>query len=106
MPPMVFVKFLIISDTHDLKPGDAEEVGGHFEPLRRRVPRADVILHCGDLTQNGGISYYKAALKMLGAMDAELKIVTAGNHDLDLDREYFESNLGGRYDDRTGIRKR
>jgi hypothetical protein len=33
----------------------------------------------------GGLSEHKRALKMLGSIDAELKLVIAGNHDLPLD---------------------
>lgn len=35
---------------------------------------------------------------MLGKIDAELKLIIAGNHDLDLDEKYVEANHN-RYDD-------
>ena len=54
------------------------------------TPKADVLLHCGDLTQVGGVSSFKKALKMLGSMEADLKLVIAGNHDLELDRKYWD----------------
>ena len=81
-------KFLIISDTHNLRLDEtAHEVS---RPLQLPTPKADVLLHCGDLTQVGGVSSFRKALKMLGSMEAELKLVIAGNHDLELDRRYWE----------------
>ena len=72
------VKFLILSDTHDL----------NLESLPA-VPGVDVILHCGDLTDNGGLDNHRKVIRGLAAMDAELKLVIAGNHDIDLDRRFF-----------------
>ncbi len=90
-------RFLIISDTHNLQFDEAND-SCHF---RQPVPRADVVLHCGDLTQVGGLSMYKKALKMLGSIDAELKLVVAGNHDISLDGRYWQTHLykGGEGDD-------
>lgn len=90
MASMVSSKFLIISDTHNFTFGDAEGVNGSF---RLPVPKADVVLHCGDLTSVGGLSSYKGVLEMLSKIDAELKLVIAGNHDLDLDGQYWQSHL-------------
>jgi len=78
----ISTRFLIISDTHDFQFGNAEKCGG---PFRQPVPKVDVLLHCGDLTQYGGIPAYQGVLRMLGSIDAELKLVIAGNHDMDLD---------------------
>lgn len=90
MATKVSTKFLILSDTHNFSFGDAEKVNG---ALRLPTPKADVVLHCGDLTSVGGPASYKGFLNMLGAIDAELKLVIAGNHDLDLDGQYFDSHL-------------
>jgi predicted phosphodiesterase len=78
----ISTRFLIISDTHGFQFGDAERCDGSF---RQPVPKVDVLLHCGDLTECGGIPAYQGVLRMLGSIDAELKLVIAGNHDLDLD---------------------
>jgi hypothetical protein len=78
----ISTRFLVISDTHNFQFGDAERSGGSF---RQPVPKADVLLHCGDLTDYGGLEAYEGVLRMLGSIDAELKLVIAGNHDLDLD---------------------
>lgn len=85
----VRTRFLIISDTHNF---EIERESTAF-PLNQRFPHADVLLHCGDLTHCGGASSYKKALKLLGSFDAELKLVIAGNHDLDLDKDYWKTHL-------------
>lgn len=80
-------KVLIISDTHccELKP--ANDLSHIF---RNPLPRAEVLLHCGDLTHNGGLDQYRVTLQMLKSIDAELKLVIAGNHDKTLDGEYWQ----------------
>lgn len=78
-------RFLVISDTHDI---EYEKGKG---PFRRPVPKVDVVLHCGDLTQVGGLSEIKRSLQMLGQIEAQLKLVIAGNHDLSLDPKYWQT---------------
>ncbi|KAL8829379.1 MAG: hypothetical protein Q9170_006196 [Blastenia crenularia] len=58
---------------------------------REPLPSADVLLHAGDLTKFGYINEYEATIAMLASADAELKIVIAGNHDVTLDEEYYNS---------------
>ncbi|CZT52275.1 related to metallophosphoesterase domain-containing protein 2 [Rhynchosporium secalis] len=82
----ISTRFMIVSDTHDFAFGDAEKYDGLF---KLPTPKVDVLLHCGDLTIRGGLPSYKKFLKMLGSIDAELKLVIAGNHDLDLDGDYW-----------------
>lgn len=86
--PTIATKFLIISDTHNFVFGDNVVSS---QSLQLPTPKADVLLHCGDLTQVGGVTSFKKALKMLGSIDAELKLVIAGNHDLELDKTYWET---------------
>ncbi|KAK4150289.1 Metallo-dependent phosphatase-like protein [Chaetomidium leptoderma] len=74
--------FLVLSDTHD----DAF-------PDPAATPKVDVVLHCGDLTMIGGLSNYKKAVANLTALDAELKLVIAGNHDVSLDPKWWQENL-------------
>ena len=78
-----------MSDTHDFDFDDAET---NPHPLHLPTPQVDVLLHCGDLTQIGGIGSFKKALKMLGSINAELKLVIAGNHDLELDKAYCDES--------------
>ncbi|MCJ1383096.1 hypothetical protein MMC17_006209 [Xylographa soralifera] len=88
----IATKFLVISDTHNFEFGNTS---GGLQPLQLPTPKVDVLLHCGDLTEVGGVSSFEKALKMLGKIDAELKLVIPGNHDLDLDKSYWE----GHYND-------
>lgn len=74
------VKFLIISDTHGKN---------IWEERKQMPPKVDVVLHCGDLSQIGGLSEYRTTMEMLGKIPAELKLVIAGNHDLSLDRKWW-----------------
>ncbi|KAH6680904.1 ser/Thr protein phosphatase family protein [Halenospora varia] len=86
-------RFLIISDTHHFQFGEAERVGGSFT---QPTPKCDVLIHCGDLTMTGELTKYEKCLNMLGSIEAELKLVIAGNHDLTLDGKYWEEHMGDR----------
>lgn len=79
------VRFLIFSDTHDI---DATAT-----PLQR-LPSVDVILHCGDITENGDPERLKYALGIFAKMDAELKLIIPGNHDSTFDRGWTLSQHG------------
>ena len=71
--------FCLVSDTHDRDPmpADAEQ-----HAFREPVPAANVLLHAGDLTMEGGLENHKRVLQSIMAAEAELKIVIAGNHDV------------------------
>ncbi|KAK5129690.1 hypothetical protein LTR08_002959 [Meristemomyces frigidus] len=73
-------KFLVLSDTH----GEAL--------LAPSVP-IDVVIHCGDLTEESKIEEIKASIKLLKEIDAPLKLVIAGNHDFTLDLPAFKKKL-------------
>lgn len=79
--------FLILSDTHNF-----EFTAGTSQPFHLPTPKTDVLLHCGDLTQVGGISSFKQALQTLSLIPAELKLVIPGNHDLELDKTFCLSS--------------
>ena len=66
--------FLVMSDTHNL---ETAEVNPEDCPLANRlqVPKVDVLLHCGDLTQVGGLSAYKKAIRLISSYDAEVSIL-------------------------------
>ncbi|KAL3423717.1 hypothetical protein PVAG01_05464 [Phlyctema vagabunda] len=80
----ISTRFIVISDTHDFEFGDDPTGPLNTHPL----PKADVLLHCGDMTHVGGISAFKNCMKMLSNFDGELKLVIAGSHDLALDRNW------------------
>ncbi|KAI4185534.1 MAG: hypothetical protein LQ346_005872 [Caloplaca aetnensis] len=83
-------RFLILSDTHNFDINDSN-ISEH--PIKNSLPAADVVLHCGDLTHCGGTSSYKKAIKLLASIDAKLKLVIAGNHDLELDQSFWKTHL-------------
>ena len=86
------VRFLILSDTHghDFFSDDDGQRDPHWSPAD--MPEADVVLHCGDLTNMGSIPDHVAALTMLSTFPAELKLVIAGNHDISLDSKASEQS--------------
>ncbi len=81
---MTYIKtrFLIISDTHAARPLPAE--GNEDLAFRAPLPKADVLLHCGDLTMVGLLHEYETTMALLEGIDADLKLVIAGNHDISL----------------------
>jgi predicted phosphodiesterase len=75
-------KFLILSDTHGKWPYS------HNAP----IPKADVFPHCGNLTQVGGLPSFKRAIENIKTIHAELKLIIAGNHDLELDPTWAQDD--------------
>ena len=85
---VITTRFLLISDTHNNNPS----CNGKHIPFRHSLPSADVLLHAGDLTMDGGDDNYRHTIAWLATSDAELKIVIAGNHDIDLDAPYYKAH--------------
>jgi predicted MPP superfamily phosphohydrolase len=81
-------RFLILSDTHSHTP--SQKTGSSNVVSPRPLPKADVLLHCGDLTMIGHLHEYEKTIDMLESIDADLKLVIAGNHDITLDKTYYE----------------
>lgn len=79
-------RICMISDTHTFSPTPPQQTDN---PYRYPLPKADILLHAGDLTKVGYLSEHVEMVAMLKAADAELKLVIAGNHDLSLDEEHF-----------------
>ncbi|KAF3072923.1 Metallophosphoesterase domain-containing protein 1 [Trichoderma lentiforme] len=102
-------RILIISDTHSSVPQTKEDNpintedeletprGKLYAPsgFRTPLPEADVVLHCGDLTKRGQPEEIRKTFSMLRKLSAPLKLVIAGNHDLMLDRMFYEERYGG-----------
>lgn len=83
MPPAkTTVKIMIISDTH----------GASSLPGQAELPKVDILLHCGDLTNRGQLHEYESTVSLLSSIDAELKLVIAGNHDITLDADYWRAH--------------
>ncbi|KAL3711077.1 hypothetical protein TMatcc_004874 [Talaromyces marneffei ATCC 18224] len=80
MATNISTTFLIMSDSHGkqlLSKPPAEHI--------------DVAIHCGDLTQESKLDEFKTTLRHLQDVNADLKLVIAGNHDFTLDVPAFES---------------
>jgi Icc-related predicted phosphoesterase len=71
------IRIVCISDTHNAAPGEGYT-----------LPEGDILIHAGDLTNNGQPSELIKALKWLREAKYDAKIVVAGNHDLALDEQY------------------
>jgi len=83
--PTLRTRFLILSDTHSALP--FPDYTDHS--FRYPLPTADVLLHAGDLTSNGTLEQHRRAIELIRGVEAELKIVIPGNHDVTLDDEYY-----------------
>jgi predicted phosphodiesterase len=83
----VKTRFLVISDTHSASPAIKHD--DYDVVPRHPLPKADVLLHCGDLTMIGHLHEYEKTLEMLASIEADLKLVIAGNHDITLDEAYY-----------------
>ncbi len=60
-------RFVCVSDTHNAIPG------GAF-----KLPKGDVLIHAGDMTNQGTFSELQKTVKWIEDADFELKIVIAG----------------------------
>jgi hypothetical protein len=73
----ISTRVLVLSNSH----GEA--------PQRPLTASADVAIHCGDITEESKLDEFRAAITMLKAIDAPVKLVIAGNHDFTLDDKAF-----------------
>lgn len=64
-------RFVLISDTHNATPG------GAFQ-----LPPGDVLIHAGDLTNQGSFKELQRTVKWIEEADYEIKIVIAGSQTL------------------------
>lgn len=71
------IRMIILSDTHG---DDLKDVS---------LPSADVVLHCGDLTNDSRSAELERTLAMLRAIDAPLKLAIPGNHDFSFEPDYW-----------------
>ncbi|KAL5490195.1 hypothetical protein ACEPAI_5028 [Sanghuangporus weigelae] len=73
-PGNPWTRFVCISDTHSR--------------TRLVVPPGDVLIHAGDLSRWGTLSYLQITLDWLRGLPHKVKIIIAGNHDLCLDYKW------------------
>ncbi|SPJ85853.1 uncharacterized protein FTOL_11636 [Fusarium torulosum] len=83
MSSLINTRFLIISDTH----------GSRFKDRAEPLERADVAIHCGDLTDDSKLHSFKEAIQLLKGINAPIKIIIAGNHDFSLDDSAFKEKI-------------
>jgi predicted phosphodiesterase len=57
------------------------------------MPEVDILIHTGDLTNYGQHASLRECVRMMGTIDAELRLVIAGNHDLSLDTVRLIENM-------------
>ncbi|KAF5679499.1 phosphoesterase [Fusarium circinatum] len=67
-------RIVCISDTHN---------------CQVKLPKGDVLIHAGDLTNQGSHAELAKTVAWLEKQDFEAKIVIAGNHDLTLDPKFY-----------------
>lgn len=67
-PTLRKTRFVCVSDTHGASTKD-----GAF-----KLPKGDVLIHAGDLTNQGGYTELKRTVEWIEAADFEVKIVVAG----------------------------
>ncbi|KAF4552138.1 Calcineurin-like phosphoesterase-like protein 2 [Elsinoe fawcettii] len=80
-PTLRKTRIVCVSDTHGASPKD-----GAF-----KLPKGDILIHAGDLTNQGGYAEMKKTAEWITEADFEAKIVVAGNHDLPLDPAFTSS---------------
>jgi 3',5'-cyclic AMP phosphodiesterase CpdA len=78
-------RFLILSDTH----------GNGIPSI---ITDCDVLLHSGDITEDGSPDSISSALPALGMVKAELKLVISGDHEIFMDEAYNFAEGGSESD--------
>lgn len=76
------IRIVCISDTHNNRP---------------ELPPGDVLVHAGDLTENGSFNEIQTELRWLSSQPHRYKVFVAGNHDVLLDEEFIQSQPQRRY---------
>ncbi|KAK5304890.1 hypothetical protein LTR99_003956 [Exophiala xenobiotica] len=97
MRKTIKTRILLLSDTHSSLPLPAEgQSQSQLQvPFHTPLPSADVLIHTGDLTMTGSLAEHRSAIQLIRSVDAPLKIVIPGNHDLTLDRDYYSKHHTG-----------
>ncbi|KAI9702189.1 MAG: hypothetical protein M1820_006271 [Bogoriella megaspora] len=75
-------RIVCVSDTHNSSP----KHGGW------KLPKGDILIHAGDLTNQGTFSELQKTVQWIEDAPYENKIVIAGNHDITLDTEFYARN--------------
>ncbi|KAI9703697.1 MAG: hypothetical protein M1836_007467 [Candelina mexicana] len=73
------IRLVCVSDTHN-----ASLLTGAF-----KLPKGDVLIHAGDLSNQGSLSELRKTVDWIEKADFKAKIVVAGNHDITLDQAFY-----------------
>ncbi|KAK3902394.1 hypothetical protein C8A05DRAFT_44184 [Staphylotrichum tortipilum] len=76
------IRMVCVSDTH------------YKQPV---LPDGDILIHAGDLTENGSFDEVQAGLTWLSSQPHPFKVLVAGNHDVLLDDAFLEKYPERRY---------
>ncbi len=79
--PVSPVAVVCISDTHNSQPA---------------IPKGEILIHAGDLTQSGSFDEMQTSLDWLNSLPHHYKIVVAGNHDAMLDEKHRPEDSAAR----------
>lgn len=71
------IRIVCVSDTH-----------GHANGEGFKLPEGDILVHAGDLTNQGSLAELQKAAQWIEQAQHAVKIVVAGNHELSLDANY------------------
>ncbi|KAJ5852129.1 uncharacterized protein N7529_011514 [Penicillium soppii] len=75
-------RFVCVSDTHGYTPSEAGF----------KLPAGDVLIHAGDLTNNGSLKELRKTIDWISKADFEIKIIVGGNHDITLDQSFYSEH--------------
>lgn len=78
------IRIVCVSDTHNTQPA---------------LPLGDILVHAGDLTENGSYAELDAQLTWLAEQPHPHKVIVAGNHDVLLDDAFLARHPARRYGD-------
>lgn len=76
------IKVVCVSDTHNNQPD---------------LPSGDILIHAGDLTENGSFDEVQAGITWLSSQSHPFKILIAGNHDVLFDESFLQKYPERRY---------
>ncbi|KAK4149395.1 hypothetical protein C8A00DRAFT_18901 [Chaetomidium leptoderma] len=76
------IRVICVSDTHNKQPV---------------LPPGDILIHAGDLTENGSFDEVQAGISWLSSQPHQFKILIAGNHDVLLDEAFLQKYPERRY---------
>jgi hypothetical protein len=76
------IKVVCVSDTHNNQPD---------------LPLGDILIHAGDLTEEGSFDEVQAGITWLSSQPHPFKILIAGNHDVLLDEAFLQKYPERRY---------